>query len=174
MTETGKDQPAVGAPDPTWPRYSAGPLPPYRYVPGRQPHPRRHPLGHAFGQPEPPWEVFPPEAWRAAETYLRGIDLYNFGYWWESHEAFEALWQAAGRGTLPGRFFQGLIHIAAANLKRATGELEPADRLRQGGVARLRQVPSRYMGMAVEPFILAVEAYFAGARPIPALIRLED
>ncbi len=28
-------------PDPSWPRYSTGAFPAYRYIPGRSPHPRR-------------------------------------------------------------------------------------------------------------------------------------
>ena len=35
------------------PRRTAEPLPPYRYVPGRAPHPVRHAQGHARGVPEP-------------------------------------------------------------------------------------------------------------------------
>src|SRR5262245_4231065 len=84
------------APDPAWPRYSATPFPRYRFVPGRSPHPRRDPKGHAYGTAEPKPPPPDPAKWRDNDLYLHGIDLYNFAYWWECHEALEALWHAAG------------------------------------------------------------------------------
>ena len=47
-----------------------------------------------------------------SEDYLYGIDLYNWTYWWEAHEVFEAFWHAYGRRTPAGNFFQALIHEA--------------------------------------------------------------
>ena len=32
-----------------------------------------------------------------SEEYLFSLDLYNFGFYWESHVGFEALWNKAGR-----------------------------------------------------------------------------
>ena len=46
---------------------------------------------------------------------LPGIALYNRGLYWESHEAWEAVWH-----TKKGRewaFYQAMIHVAAAMLK---------------------------------------------------------
>lgn len=85
--------------DPHGPRYSTRPFPPYRFVPGQTPHPRRHPHGHSYGQAEPNPALFPAEEWQKSDAYLYGIDLYNFAYWWECHEVFEGLWHAAGRET---------------------------------------------------------------------------
>ena len=72
-------------------------LPPYTFVPGSWPHPRRDPRGHSFGSPEPEATPLDPAGWRDSAVYLRGIELFNGGYYWEAHEAFEALWNAAGR-----------------------------------------------------------------------------
>ncbi|MGH7231449.1 MAG: DUF309 domain-containing protein [Nitrospiraceae bacterium] len=155
-----------------WPRYSSRPLPPYRFVKGTTPHPRRDPNGHSFGQPEPFTPAFSPEQWRQSEGYLYGVDLYNFAYWWESHEVFEGFWHAVGRRTEQGQFFQGLIQIAAANIKRVLGAHDAAANLTQRGLARLQTIPKHYMGLNVAAFAEDARAYFAGTRNRPALIRL--
>ena len=161
-------------PDIDWPRYAARPFPPYRFIKGRTPHPRRDPNGHSFGRPEPSSTRLPPEQWRRNEWYLYGIDLYNFAYWWESHEAFEALWHAAGRRTEQGRFFQGLIHVSAANLKYFLGVHHAVEKLRRTALDRFKELPSTYMGINVDIFSKDIQDYFDGTRSTPALIHLHD
>ncbi len=34
--------------------------------------------------------------WLRCRDYLRGIDLFNHGYYWEAHEVWEGLWHTAG------------------------------------------------------------------------------
>ena len=107
----------------------------------------------------------------SSDDYLYAVDLYNFGYWWESHEVFEALWHAAGHNTEQGHFFRALIQFAAANLKRSTGHWRPAERLLMAGLTRLEQVPDVYMGLEVRRFSrLVQDALLAGKDP--AVIRL--
>ena len=68
-------------------------FPPYAFQPGKHPHPTRDPKGHSYtGEPEPPADYFEPEEWRDNEDYLFGVDLYNHGYLWEAHEAWESIW----------------------------------------------------------------------------------
>jgi uncharacterized protein len=148
------------------------PLPAYRYVPGRSPHPRRDPQGHAYGRPEPRPTVVDPEAWASCDIYLRGVDLFNAEYWWESHEAFEALWRAAGPGPTAS-FFQGLIQVAAAELKHLMGHERAAQALYGRGLARLAGVSSPFLGVDVRRFEEDVAAWRAGARDEPARIALE-
>ncbi|MEO8047442.1 MAG: DUF309 domain-containing protein [Nitrospirota bacterium] len=136
-------------PDPTWPRYSTKPFPSYRFIPGNNPHPRRNPLGHSYGQPDPKLLAFPREHWQRSEDYLYGIDLYNYAYWWECHEIFEGLWHAVGHHTEQGNFFQALIQFAAANLKRFTGHHRAAGNLLTNGLVRLQKIPTLYMGVDV-------------------------
>ena len=50
-------------------------------------------------------------------VFLYGVDLYNHGYLWEAHEAWEGLWHQAKRDALQAEFLQGLIQCAAAALK---------------------------------------------------------
>lgn len=148
------------------PRYSKRAFPPYRFVPGRAPHPRRDPKGHAYGTPEPKPEPVPPEKWRECETYLYGIDLFNAGYWWECHEELEALWHAVGHETPQGQFLQGIIQVAAAHLQLFMGSEKTAQGLAEKGLARLKDLPPTYMGVAVREFERDVSGKW------PVLIRL--
>ena len=72
-------------------------FPPYAYLPGRDPHPTRDARGHSFGNEEAPPEWLPPERWRENVEYLFGVDLYNHGFLWEAHEAWESLWHVSKR-----------------------------------------------------------------------------
>ena len=163
------------APDPAWPRYSDRPFPKYRFVGGLNPHPRRSPQGHAYGTPEVPPPVVTPERWRENAVYLHGIDLYNFAYWWECHEALEGLWHLTGHQGSEAQFLQGIIQVAAANLRRHVGSPDGARRLGREAVARLASVGRRsYMGLEIGPFIRAVNDYHVDEdSPRIPLIRLE-
>ena len=163
------------APDPAWPKRGTRPFPPYRFIPGLNPHPRRDPKGHAYGRPETPPPRFAPEEWRRNEAYLHGIDLYNFAYWWECHEELEGLWHLTGHEGTEAQFLQGIIQVAAANLKRHVDQVEGARRLGREAVARLASVKLRvFMGLELGPFIRAVNDYHVDEdrREIP-LIRLQ-
>jgi hypothetical protein len=162
------------APDPAWPRFSAAPFPAYRFVPGANPHPRRDPRGHAYGTPERPPPRVPPERWKENAVYLHGIDLYNFAYWWECHEALESLWHLTGHTGTEAEFLQGLIQTAAANLRRHLGSDDGARRLGSEAVRRLESVPGpRYMGVELAPFIRGVrDLHVDGTSSAIPLIRL--
>ena len=96
-------------------------LPPYAYVPGHWPHPTRDPEGHAFGRDEGPAAPLEPELWRENPIWLEGIELFERGYYWEAHEAWERLWIAAGRKGATGELLSGLIKLAAAGIKIRQG-----------------------------------------------------
>jgi len=100
------------------------------------------------------------------------VDLYNFGYWWECHEVFEALWDGAGHHTMEGRFFRALIQIAAAHLKRSLGSREPARKLSRSGIDRLGEFSGVYMGLDVRLFAEAVRASLGSPDATPPPIRL--
>jgi uncharacterized protein len=94
------------------------PLPPYSFVPGGQfPHPESDPAGHAFGRQRAAAPELDPARWQAGRPYLYGLDLFNAGFYWESHVEFESLWLAAGRKGVVADFLKGLIHLAAAGVK---------------------------------------------------------
>jgi uncharacterized protein len=97
------------------------PLPPYAHVPGQTPHPESDPAGHSFGLARPEAAPLDPARWRDSSEYLRGLDLFNHGYYWEAHEQGEALWHAAGRRGPLADFLKGLIRLAAAGVKAREG-----------------------------------------------------
>ena len=153
------------------PRYSARPLPPYRHVPGETPHPRRDAGGHSRSAPEPACEAWDPAAWRDVELWLHAVDLFNEGYFWECHEALEALWHAAGRTSPGARFVQGLVLVAAAYLNRVRGKPDPL-RQAERGLGRMEKAGgASFMGLDVPAFAGAVRADLAGRGPA-ARIRL--
>jgi hypothetical protein len=97
------------------------PMPAYSYVPGKFPHPIRDPAGHSFGEAAEEVADFDPRRWRKSRAYLRGIDLFNHGFYWEAHESWEAVWNAAGRQGTVADFMKGLIKLAAACVKAREG-----------------------------------------------------
>jgi hypothetical protein len=56
--------------------------------------------------------------------WLHAIDLFNTGYYWEAHEAWEGFWHVFGRTTPEARLVQGLIRLAAACVKIREGTPE--------------------------------------------------
>lgn len=148
------------------PRYTTTALPPYRYVPGLQPHPLRDPGGHSFNPQaalarHPRWE---PNDWPQLEPWLYGIDLFNAFYFWEAHEAWEELWASAERGSAPFLLLQGLIQIAAALLKTHLAVVDGARRLSAEGLDKLRRAGQGHvslLGLEIEPTARSFAAYFA-------------
>ena len=92
-------------------RYTNRAFPPYSFIPGKSPHPTRDPDGHSYKKMSERLLSFENKQWQSCDAYLYGIDLFNYGYWWEAHEALEVVWIAAGRKTETGLFIQGLIQI---------------------------------------------------------------
>ena len=56
------------------------------------------------------------------EGYLYGLDLFNNGYYWESHVWWEALWNEAGRKGEMADFLKGLIKLGAGGVKLALSQ----------------------------------------------------
>lgn len=100
------------------------PLPPYSYVPGKFPHPTRDERGHSFGRAEPPCSMPANEDWQSCEPYLWGFDLFNHGFYWEAHEAWEAVWHSCGRTGPLADLVKGLIKLAAAGVKAREGSAD--------------------------------------------------
>ena len=93
-------------------------FPPYTYVPGSHwPHPVHDPRGHSYGRPESACAAADPVNWRECQPFLWGIDLFNAGFYWEAHEAWESVWIAAGRVGPTADFVKALIKLAAAGVK---------------------------------------------------------
>lgn len=157
-------------------RYSDEPFPPYRFVPGRHPHPTASPRGHSYrppGEAEPPVTFYPPEAWFKSPDYLYGCDLYNHAFWWEAHEAWEGLWKTTPSGSAQRHFLQGVIQVAAAHLQLLQKSEQGLIRLRTTSRLHLDRAMSlagrdRFMGLDVRTWMNAVDAYLGLCAPGPA------
>jgi predicted metal-dependent hydrolase len=139
-------------------------LPGYAYVPGGpHPHPGRPAGGGAIATVDP-------DQWHSCRQYLYGLDLFNHGYYWEAHEAWEELWHTAGRRGVTASFLKGLIKLAAAGVKvregKPQGVVNHASRAaelfehvrQQEGVEQ-----SRFMGLDLQQLIRA--AHGVAERP---------
>lgn len=142
-------------------------FPPYAYLPGRQPHPVRHPMGHSY-QVEP--MAVTAEVSLGSEVFLWGLDLLNHGYYWEAHEAWEGLWQVADRDDLSRMLFKGLILLSAAGVKIREGKYAAA--VRHAGRAaallrRLAKMPDHAFecALGMSPAALAEYAETAARHP---------
>ena len=101
-------------------------LPDWAYVPGVTP---RHPEGwfsdlkDSF-RTHTPLETF-------GDTLLFRVGLYylDHGYFWECHEVVEPLWLAAPARSAERIFFQLIIQVANAGLKRKMGRMNAYSRL---------------------------------------------
>lgn len=141
----------------TVPRYLPdAPLPPYAYLPRRTPHPTRDPAGHSYGHESVPPAVPDVSRWDQCQPYLRGIDLFNHGYYWEAHEAWESLWHACGRTGLTADFLRGLIRLTAAGFKVKEGHSAGVSRHAAAAAQLFEQVAAElggeqacYMGLSL-------------------------
>jgi len=98
-----------------------------------------------------------------SELVYWGIDLFNFGYYWEAHEVWEDLWREAERASPLRLAFKGLILLAAAGVKIREGKSAAAAKHAGRAAALLRSVENqpdeflaRALGMPIDR--LAVEA----------------
>ncbi|MGV3608566.1 MAG: DUF309 domain-containing protein [Planctomycetaceae bacterium] len=111
-------------------------LPPYTYVPGLAPHPISSPQGHSYQHHPSESPPLNRQNWQTHDAYLSGIDLWNFGYYWEAHEIWESAWKSTR--TAPSdntpkssslhAFLQALIKLAAAGVKRREGNATGTER----------------------------------------------
>ncbi len=154
--------------DADWIRYCPEEaFPPYRHIPGVTPHPIRDPRGHSYDMEEDSADAqLLPTAWRQNRSYLCGVDLYNFAYWWEAHEAWEGLWHEAE--DTYRLFLQGLIQVSAACIKYHSRMLRPLCTLSTAGRDKLRQVVAEcddpagtYMGIHLPTFLDTLDTFFA-------------
>jgi uncharacterized protein len=91
-------------------------FPPYIFVPGENPHPKKS-GGHMEGEGDPVAPKINPAHPETNEFLRYSLDLYNHGYYWESHVYFEALWNAHGRAGSVADFLKGMIKLGAAGVK---------------------------------------------------------
>jgi hypothetical protein len=75
-----------------------------------------------------------------------------------------------------GNFFQALIQVAAANLKRSIGNEQAAQKLARSGLTRLQSLPQSYMGIdviALSEACRAISTPLSNSTPYQILLALE-
>ncbi|WP_287209002.1 DUF309 domain-containing protein [Mesorhizobium sp.] len=141
-------------------------FPSYAYLPGRQPHPVRDPAGHSYNS-----EAMPSAAGASLDSdiFLWGLDLFNHGYYWEAHEAWEGPWQVAGRGAPLRTLFKGLILLSAAGVKIREGKQVAAIRHAGRAATLLRRLNTAHhtfeRALGMPPAALAEHAEAAARLP---------
>ncbi len=112
----------------------------------------RDPAGHSYHIGPMPVAA---QASLVSDAFVWGQDLFNHGYYWEAHEAWEALWQVAGRGSSERAFLKALILLSAAGVKIRENKYSAAGRHAGRAAMLLRhlmKVPhvsfARALGMA--------------------------
>ena len=131
------------------------------------PHPVLDPAGHSY-------HVGPllvaTEALRSSDAFLWGLDLFNHGYYWEAHEAWDGLWQVADRDNPLSMLFKSLILLSAAGVKIRERKNAAAARHAVRAAALLRELMKvqdsafeRALGMS--PATLAEDAEAATGNP---------
>lgn len=101
-------------------RYTQKEFPPYAFVPGRNPHPKISPEGYLYNKLEDKYK--PIENYLDSEHYLYAIDLFNYGYYWETHEVLEGLWNSHNREGDIADFLKAIIRLSAAGVKVKQGQ----------------------------------------------------
>lgn len=99
-----------------------------------------------------------------------GVDLFNFGFYWEAHEAWEGVWNAFGRTGSRAGFVKGLIKLAAAGVKALEGNARGVERHRNRAIELLNEAhesktidwrlefgvsPARLVGLVPQSEIMA-------------------
>lgn len=128
-------------------RYGADPLPLERHLPGRTARPS------------------PPATSDRSSLIRRGADLYNNGYWWEAHEAWEVAWMETPPNSAVRHGLQALIQVANAHLKLHLGQVTAVralvrDMEKRFDAALLHEPELEIEGLEVAPWRCDVRRYF--------------
>lgn len=100
-------------------------FPAYAFLPGIHIHPNK-PGGHSHEEDELLLKHVDPSTIESNSDFRYAIDLLNYGYYWESHVFFEAMWNAHDRKGAVADFFKALIKIAAGAIKDELNHREAA------------------------------------------------
>jgi predicted metal-dependent hydrolase len=70
--------------------------------------------------------------------YQEGIELFDAGFYWEAHEAWEGVWHHLGRTSPRALWVKALIKIAAAGVKMRQGTARGVDSHLDGAIRILQ------------------------------------
>jgi uncharacterized protein len=125
------------------------PLPRAPHLPGQTPRPTDANISRIAHSAPQPTDA---QAWRANESYLAGLRLYAFGYYWEAHEVWEPVWMNARPRSQERELTQGLIQLANAALKLKMSQSSAGRRL-----AAIAHKHFREASLGGEPVVMGVD-----------------
>ncbi|NRA39803.1 MAG: DUF309 domain-containing protein [Planctomycetes bacterium] len=135
-------------------RYSSRAFPPYRYTPGKNPHPVISEQGHSYGHDDPDFQR---DSAAAQAHFDYGLDLINHAYFWEAHEVFEFLWKQWPRDSREARILQALILVAVSQLHGRRGKNATAIKVAAMGLEKIAGIKGGYRRLAVLDIQRALE-----------------
>ena len=110
--------------------------------------------------------------WTKDRDYLRGLDLFDQRYYWESHEVWEGMWHQVPRDSSFSLLLQALIQAGAYTIKIHSGRQSAAEKLLERVRMRLLQVEVQegapYCGLVPSVVLERLESFAAGG-PWPSL-----
>ncbi|MHB8899331.1 MAG: DUF309 domain-containing protein [Thermoguttaceae bacterium] len=93
-----------------------------------------------------------------APLFLQGIEHFNRGEYFDSHEVWEELWiDETGEDR---RFYQGLIQAAVALYHLENGNPVGSRKLVDSSAAYLQRYGPRHQGLNVDDFVRSVQRCF--------------
>ncbi len=95
------------------------------------------------------------------KRFLRGLELFNEGEYFESHEVIEDLWLETSSEDVHRDFYKGVIQAAAAVYQFERGILTGAEGLYKTSVGYLEKYRPRTLGLNVEKLIADMRRLFA-------------
>jgi uncharacterized protein len=100
--------------------------------------------------------------------YLRAVDHFNRGEFFDAHEAWEDIWRESSGPEK--KFLQGLIQIAVALHHHSTGNLIGAQSLAERGCRNLEGCPEVFGGVRLTPMLESMsrwQAALAEGKSVP-------
>jgi predicted metal-dependent hydrolase len=88
----------------------------------------------------------------------RGIDLFNGGEYWESHEAWEQEWMPDRKGP-DAAFYKGLIQVAAGCLHYTRRNRRGAINKWRSGADYLRPYLPAHLGVRLSPLVETADRF---------------
>lgn len=160
-------------------RYTGLSFPAYRFLPGKDPHPRADEQGHSYQNTDWVADGLLPEHWRDDALYLNGCDLFNHGFWWEAHEVWEACWLVCPHHSRQALFLQGLIQAANALLKIRMGKPRAVSRLSREVERLMPADQTVYCGLRIAEWRARFIDYLGAghgfpSRPFPYLSLIDE
>jgi len=135
-------------------------FPPYSFIPTQNLNPNRV-GGYRQDIPDPISKPINTYNFFKHQDYLFAIDLLNYGYYWESHVYFEAIWHAHKRKGEVADFCKAMVKIAAGAIKHKQGRTDSSKRLFNGANKILIGLSNNfYLGISINKLIRISENYF--------------